>query len=119
MVTADERLIARSLPGRYGRQTSTLIPVLLVRWADFVTSAVWLCQGDEIGHVLDRRRMHTCPNFSNMCKKPADELKTLLKKVRTRASTDTEQRLRVAVCTRGTHPDMVLVVLIHVEWAMG
>lgn len=38
-------------------------------------------QGDQIGHVLDRRRMEDCPNFTNMSKKPAEELKTLLKKV--------------------------------------
>lgn len=42
---------------------------------------MYVCvRGDQIGHVLDRRNMEDCPNFSNLSKKPAAELKALVVK---------------------------------------
>lgn len=43
---------------------------------------VVVVQGDRIGHVLDNRNMDTCPNYNNLSKKPAEELRQLLIKVR-------------------------------------
>ena len=39
---------------------------------------VFICVGgDEVGKILDKRDKSTCPNFTNMCKKSAKELKEL------------------------------------------
>ncbi len=35
-------------------------------------------RGEAIGHVLDRRNHAECPNFANLSKKPAAELKVCL-----------------------------------------
>jgi hypothetical protein len=43
---------------------------------------VFVCvKGEQIGHVLDRRNPATCPNFTNLSRKPAEELQELLVKV--------------------------------------
>ena len=34
-------------------------------------------KGDQIGHVLDRRNHDECPNFTNLSRKPTEELKKL------------------------------------------
>jgi hypothetical protein len=37
---------------------------------------VYVCvHGEQIGHVLDRRNHADCPNFNNLSKKPAAEIK--------------------------------------------
>ena len=33
--------------------------------------------GDSVGEIIDKRDKASCPNFTNMCKKPASELKAL------------------------------------------
>lgn len=74
---------------------------------------VFVCvKGEQIGHVLDRRNPATCPNFTNLSRKPAEELQELLVKA-------LEEQKRQLLEHEGSNRKMEKRIDKEIKWARG